>query len=453
MAVKKNYIAKVNITSLSSDGNGVCHIDGLVVFVPGAAVGDELRVKIVKVLAGHAFAIIENILAPGAGRIEVDCPVFARCGGCNLRHISYEAELAAKADFVHSAFKRLGKIEVAPLPCTPSPNINGYRNKAVYPFAFENGKLCVGFYAERSHRVVPNFECLLQNSELNVVAEKFCEIAQKYSLELYNEQTHSGLLRHLYIRRGDKSGQILVCIVINGGTIPNAQQICGELVAALPAVKTIVCNINGADTNVILGKKTTPLYGDGFIEDELCGVPVKLDAHAFYQVNSPAAALIYSEVARLAAPLNSATVLDLYCGAGTIGLSFAKQCKALIGVEVVAQAVQSAVQNAAAMGATNVRFINADAAEAAKRLAAEGLKPDVIVMDPPRKGSDEATLAACTQMAPQKIIMVSCNPATAARDCAFLEKSGYKVQSVQPFDMFPRTKHVECVVLLARKDS
>lgn len=455
MPVAKNQIIPLTIESLSSDGSGVGHYDGQAIFVPSSAPGDQLDVKIVKDCGRYAFGILQGIRIPSPARQETDCPCAGPCGGCCFRHLKYSAELEAKQGFVADAFRRIGGLEVPVLPILPSPQEDRYRNKVQYPVGVDkNGHLCVGFYAGRSHRIIPCGDCRLQPSVLNEIAEFLCRRLERYGVTAYDEASGKGLLRHIFLRQGAHSGEILVCLVCNGASIPHGEQAAQELAAAYPAVRTVVLNENARRTNVILGGVNHTLYGPGYIQDTLCGVPVQLGPLSFYQVNTPGAEQLYGVAARYAALRPGDRLLDLYCGMGTIGLSMAKECAELIGVEVVDEAIRSARQNAARMGAeiaAKSRFFCADAGQAAARLAAEGLRPDVIVLDPPRKGCDAATLDAVLQMEPQRIVMVSCNPATAARDVKYLDRNGYRTQQVQPVDLFPRTKHVETVVLLSRE--
>lgn len=448
----KNTLARLTIESLSSDGSGVGRLDGKAVFVPATALGDDATVKIVKDMGRYAFGIVEELHVPGPGHIQPDCPVFRPCGGCCFRHLDYETEARAKEGFVVDAFRRLGGFEALPvLPLLTGPLTDRYRNKVQFPVGYDkDGNVTFGFYAGRSHRLVPCQDCLLQPKALNDIAAAVCAFLQAHRIPLYNEETHRGLVRHIFLRQGWHSGQVLLCLVINGRSLPDSEPFCAELTAQFPQIKTIVLNVNRQKTNVITGEECIPLFGAGYIEDTMCGVPVKLGPLSFYQVNTPAAERLYAVAREFAGLQPTDTLLDLYCGMGTIGLSMADDCSALVGVEIVPEAVESAKANAAAMGVQNARFLCADAGQAAAQLAAEGLSPQVICLDPPRKGCDAATLDAVLAMAPRRVVMVSCNPATAARDCRYLADRGYRPMKVQPVDLFPRTKHVECVVLLSK---
>ena len=455
MPLQKNQILTLRIERLSSDGSGVAHsADGEAVFVPGTAPGDEARVRIVKDCGRYAFGILDELLTPSPDRIPVDCPVAGPCGGCSLRHLDYAAELRAKQESVLDAFRRIGGLEVPVLDILPSPEVDRYRNKVQFPVGVDkNGAPCIGFYAGRTHRIVPCPDCKLQPGVLNEIGNALCAFFAQQGIRPYDEQSGKGLVRHIFLRRGAHSGQIMVCLVCTRAKLPHAEQLCTALRGQFPAISTILLNVNAKNTNVILGSENHILYGPGYIEDTLCGVPVRLGPLSFYQVNTLAAERLYGVASQYAQLTPDDTLLDLYCGMGTIGLSMADQCRELIGVEIVPEAIESAKANAARMSETvaaKSRFFCADAGQAATQLAAEGLHPDIVMLDPPRKGCDEATLSAVVRMAPRRVVYVSCNPATAARDAAWLEKNGYHAEKVQPVDLFPRTKHVEAVLLLTK---
>ena len=457
MPLQKNQILTLRIERLSSDGSGVAHsADGEAVFVPGTAPGDEARVRIVKDCGRYAFGILDELLTPSPDRIPVDCPVAGPCGGCSLRHLDYAAELRAKQESVLDAFRRIGGLEVPVLDILPSPDADRYRNKVQFPVGIDkNGVPCIGFYAGRTHRIVPCPDCKLQPSVLNEIGNALCAFFAQQGIRPYDEQSGKGLVRHIFLRRGAHSGQIMVCLVCTRAKLPHAEQLCTALRGQFPAISTILLNVNAKNTNVILGSENHILYGPGYIEDTLCGVPVRLGPLSFYQVNTLAAERLYGVAAQYAQLTPDDTLLDLYCGMGTIGLSMAEQCRELIGVEIVPEAIESAKANAARMGeavAAKSRFFCADAGQAATQLAAEGLHPDIVMLDPPRKGCDEATLSAVARMAPRRVVYVSCNPATAARDAAWMEMNGYHAEKVQPVDLFPRTKHVEVCSSYIRVD-
>ena len=455
MPLQKNQILTLRIERLSSDGSGVAHSpDGETVFVPGAAPGDEADVRIVKDCKRYAFGILDHLRTPSPDRIPVDCAVAGPCGGCSLRHLDYTAELRAKQENVTDAFRRIGGLDVPVLDICPSPEVDRYRNKVQFPVGLDkNGNPCIGFYAGRTHRIVPCPDCKLQPGVLNDIGNALCRFFAENGIQPYNEETGRGLVRHIFLRRGAHSGQIMVCLVCTRPNFPHADALCTRLREQFADIATILLNVNSKNTNVILGTETHTLYGPGYIEDTLCGVPVQLGPLSFYQVNTLAAERLYGIAAQYAQLTPDDLLLDLYCGMGTIGLSMVDHCRELVGVEIVPEAIESAKANAARMGdavAAKSCFFCADAGQAATRLAAEGLHPDVVMLDPPRKGCDEPTLSAVVRMAPRRVVYVSCNPATAARDAAWLEQNGYHAEKVQPVDLFPRTKHCETVVLLSK---
>ncbi|MBQ5910655.1 MAG: 23S rRNA (uracil(1939)-C(5))-methyltransferase RlmD [Clostridia bacterium] len=447
--MKKNDVINLNIDAMSSLGSGIGRYEGLAVFVPLSAIGDSLKVKILKVKSNCAFGKIEEIITPSATRTAVDCNVFSKCGGCVYRHISYEEELNIKQKSVEDAIKRIGKTDLNAMPIVSNGRAYGYRNKAQYPVA-EDGS--VGFYANHSHRIIKCDNCLLQPKEFARICEIFTFWMHTSGNSPYNEETGKGLVRHLYIRKAESTGEIMVCLVINGDKVNAAKRLVEDLKEELgDALKTVVLNINKNRTNVILAEKCVNLYGDGYIYDVLAGVKVRLNPLSFYQVNRDMAELLYKKAAEYAKP-EGKTVLDLYCGAGTIGLSMAGKAKSIIGAEIIPEAVEDARFNAENNNITNAKFICADAAEAAKNLAKERITPDVVVVDPPRKGCSEELLhTIANDFAPKKLVYVSCDPATLARDVNILGGLGYRLEEYTPFDLFPRTSHVETVALLVRQ--
>lgn len=455
MPLQKNQLLTLRIERLSNDGSGVAHSsEGEAVFVPGTAPGDEAQVRIVKDCGRYAFGILDKLLTPSPDRIPVDCAVAGPCGGCSLRHLDYAAELRAKQESVADAFRRIGGLDVPVLDALPSPEVDRYRNKVQFPVGRDkDGAPCIGFYAGRTHRIVPCPDCKLQPGVLNDIGNTLCAFFAAHGIQPYDEERGKGLVRHIFLRRGAHSGQIMVCLVCTRPKLPHSDELVALLREKFRDIATILINVNAKKTNVILGEESVTLYGPGCIEDTLCGVPVRLGPLSFYQVNTLAAERLYGVAAEYAQLEPDDVLLDLYCGMGTIGLSMAGHCRELIGVEIIPEAIDSAKANAARMGdavAAKSRFFCADAGEAAARLAAEGLRPDVIMLDPPRKGCDETTLSAVVRMSPRRVVYISCNPSTAARDAAWLGQHGYRAEKVQPVDLFPRTKHVETVCLLSK---
>lgn len=448
-SLRKNDIMTLEITALTNEGSGVGRHEGMAVFVPFTAAGDVIACRIVKVLKSYAYGRVEKIVTPSPDRVENDCPVFPRCGGCVFRHISYSAELSAKERFVRDAFGRIGGLDPRFLSIWGGAE-RRYRNKLQMPFARDkNGEPVCGFFSGRSHTVIPVEDCLLQHEEFAEIAAYVLGQVKALRISVYNEELHEGVLRHIFLRRGHYSGEICLCLVARR-RVPQFDKLAAGVMERFPRVRGVVLNLNRDRTNVILGEEEILLRGSPVINDSMCGVAVELSPKSFYQVNTPAAEELYRQAAEFAQP-EGKVLLDLYCGAGTIGLSMAKRAKKVIGAENVPQAVGNARENAKRGGFDNAEFMLADAGEAAAALAERGERPDVIILDPPRKGCSEETLTACAKMAPERIVMISCNASTAARDCRRLEELGYRTETVRAFDLFPRTSHVECVVLLSRK--
>ena len=396
--LNKNDVVTLEITALTNEGSGVGHYGadensrGFAVFVPFTAAGDVISCRIVKVLKSYAYGRAEKILTPSPDRAENDCPVYGKCGGCCFRHISYEAELRAKEGFVRDAFSRIGGLSPELLPIRGSDNSGGYRNKLQMPLAKQDGRTVCGFFSERSHRVIPTEKCALQPDIFAEITNFVTEQVDKLHISVYNEEKHEGVLRHVYLRRGHYSGEICLCLVARR-KVPEFHRLAKTVMERFPQITGVVMNINREKTNVILGNEEIVLAGKPDITDSMCGVKVEISPRAFYQVNTPAAEALYAQAAEFAEP-EGKVLLDLYCGAGTIGLSMAGKVRRLIGAEIVPQAVENARKNAERNSIDNAEFICADAGQAAKRLESAGEHPDVIVLDPPRKGCDEATLTA-----------------------------------------------------------
>lgn len=445
--MKKNDEIVLDITDVTSSGSGVGKYDGMAVFAGGCAVGDTVRVHIIKVKKNYCIGKVVEVVKPSNYRIDIDCDCFSKCGGCVYRHIDYSAECGIKQKTVEETMKRVGGINIPAKPILFG-NCMRYRNKGQYPVNEEGN---TGFFAPHSHRIIPNDDCLLQPKDFAVISSVFKEFISRFSVSVYSEELRKGLIRHLYVRKGTATNEIMVCIVINGDGLPYSDELVTMLKDKIGEnLKSVVLNINKQDTNVILGKENKIVYGQGYITDILCGNRIRINPMSFYQVNREMAEVLYAKAQEYAAPENKA-VIDLYCGAGTIGLSFAKKAKSIIGVEIVSQAVEDAKENAKINGINNARFICADAAKAASSLKNEGITADVVVLDPPRKGCDEELLSiVANDFDPERIVYVSCDVATLARDCKILEALGYKVKEYTPVDLFPRTAHVETVALLSK---
>lgn len=464
--MRKNDVIELAITGTTAEGSGVGRHEGMAVFVPGGAEGDLLRVRIVKVLKNLAYGRLEKILRPSPDRVKIDCPAFPRCGGCVFRYIGYEAEKRIKRQRVADALRRIGGFSIEPrdLLCAPDTSAprTGYRNKAQYPVGAVEGvtgtraarlnpehSLSIGFYAPRSHRIVDCRNCRLQPPEFTAALPAIEQWAAETGVSIYDERTGKGLLRHIYLRKAFATGQVMAALVINGDGVPAPDRLVELLRQAVgEALVSVQLNHNREDTNVVLGKACTVLFGAEYLEDVLCGLRFRISPLSFYQVNRDMAEKLYKKAAEYAEP-EGKILLDMYCGAGTIGLSMAGQAKQVIGVEVVPAAVEDAERNARLNGIFNARFLCADAAEAARQLAAEGIRPDVILVDPPRKGCSPDLLQLIGEtFRPERVVYVSCDPATLARDCKQLAAVGYRLVEATPADLFPGTAHVETVCLL-----
>ncbi len=446
--MNKNDEIVISIDGYSSTGSGVGHYDGMAVFVPQTAVGDTVKVKILKVKRTYAYGKVEEIITPSENRKTPDCKVFRSCGGCVYRHITYKSECEIKQNKVYDAIRRIGGIDIKPNEIICAENICGYRNKAQYPVSLSGN---AGFYAPHSHRIIESDDCRLQPEVFSHILKVITDWIKENGISVYNEQTYHGLVRHIYLRQAAATNEIMVVIVINGDTLPHSDILIEKLKMLLcDNLKSVQININKRNTNVILGDTCVTLYGEKYITDILCGVKIRISPLSFYQVNRTMAEKLYKKAAEYAMPTGK-TVLDLYCGAGTIGLSMAKDAKEIIGVEIIPDAVEDARVNAQINGISNATFICGDAAHAATELSLQKLTPDVVIVDPPRKGCDEALLHTISNdFSPERIVYISCDCATLARDAAILENEGYKLIEYTPVDMFPSTSHVETVALLCR---
>lgn len=447
--MRKNDIVTLRAEDCTAEGSAVCKNDGLVVFVPGGLKGELLNVKILKVKRNCAYGKIEQILESSPYRITPSCPVSLKCGGCIFGHLDYNAELAQKHQIVTDAFSHIAKLNV-PVNQILSGADCRYRNKAQYPVDI-NGN--IGFFARHSHRIVPCDDCRLQPEIFMAALHIIKQWMQQNNIKGYDEASNTGTVRHIYLRYAESTGQLMVTMVINAKALPASHSLIKALKTALPDnFYTLVININQKDTNVILSDKCKTLYGSGYITDIICGIKIRISPLSFYQVNRDMAQMLYQKACELAQPKNK-ILLDLYCGAGAIGLSMARKAKEVIGVEIIPQAVRDAQFNAKENNIENARFICADAADAARQLNDEGIKPDVVILDPPRKGCSEQVIETVARgFAPDRVVYISCDPATLARDCARFAALGYKTLSATPADLFPRTAHVETVALLQKGD-
>ena len=378
------------------------------------------------------------------------CPVYKKCGGCAFRHISYEAELRHKAQFVEDNLRRIGGLEPKMLPITPSPLQQGYRNKAQFPVAMGKTGIEAGFFEKGTHNVVPVEHCRIQPVCAEQARSAVLRYARRWSVSAYDETARTGLLRHIYVRHAEATKQVLVCLVVNGERLPHEDDLVDTLRKAVPGLRSVVLNTNTRSGNAVLGETMRTLWGDDAIEDILCGLRFRISPRSFYQVNRTQAERLYGKALAAAGLTGTETVLDLYCGTGTITLCLARQAKRAVGVELVEAAIRDAQENARRNGIGNAEFFCADAGQAAQRLCAAGETPDVIVVDPPRKGLSADVIEAMVRMAPQRIVYVSCDPATLARDDRSLTQQGYALTHAEAVDLFPRCAHVETVCRLER---
>lgn len=433
------------ITGCTTEGAGIARIDGIVVFVPNTLEGETCEIEVLKVKKSFAYARLVSVLKASEERIKSGCEYFPKCGGCSLWHMTYREELRIKETRVRDAIERIGGLSVPINTIIGAEAITCYRNKAQFPA----GDGISGFYRSRSHDIVPSDRCLIQSEESDRLRHAVESWQKRFKIPHYDERRRRGLLRHIYVRNGRY--KTLLTIVATG-KIPHTDELIEEARKACANLGGVVLNINREDTNVILGEKYITLWGDGYSEDEMCNLRFRISPAAFYQVNHAQTEKLYAKATELALSNGAETALDLYCGIGTITLCLAKKLKKVIGVEVIPEAVADAKKNAEINGISNAEFICADAGEAAQKICGHGEKPDVIIVDPPRKGISPEVTDAMVKMEPKSIVYVSCDPATLARDLKELSEKGYTPVSATPVDMFPRTKHVETVVSLVRRN-
>ncbi|MBQ6997954.1 MAG: 23S rRNA (uracil(1939)-C(5))-methyltransferase RlmD [Oscillospiraceae bacterium] len=448
--LEKGKIYEAVITDYTAEGQGVAKIEGCAVFIPNAVAGEKCLVRIEKAQKTWAAGKITQILEKSPHRVNRECPVAKLCGGCDFWHMDYTEETRLKADRVRQALNRIGGEELAEVPILAAPDCHGYRNKAQYPVSSEKGRVFAGFFKAGTHQVVENQRCLILPEDTDRVKNIVIDYVNHYRITAYNEATGKGLLRHIYVRRGGVSGQVLVCLVVNGRKLPHPEHLIEKL-KAVPGFTSLVLSVNTKSGNTVLGDEEIILYGPGYIEDTLCGLQFRLSPRSFYQVNHHQAQRLYEAAIRQAQITKKDLVLDLYCGVGTITLAMAKAAGKVIGVEVVEQAVLDARENARRNGIENAEFFCGDAGKAALELEQKGIVPDVVVVDPPRKGLNADAIAAMAKMQPKRIVYVSCDPATLSRDVALLKEKGYRVASAQAADLFPRCAHVESIVCLCKQ--
>lgn len=448
--LSKNDKIELTIDALTSEGSGVGRYNGLTVFVRGTVPQDKIIAHIIKRSKNYAIGIIDKILQPSPERIESDCPYSKKCGGCSFRHMTYDEELEYKKSRVQDALNRIGHLDIKVDEIIGADDLSHYRNKAQYPVDISDGEMFAGFYAYKSHRIIPCADCKLQPAEFEKGLEAFAKWIESENITSYNEQTGKGLLRHIYFRKGFVTGEVMACAVINGNSIPNGELLVSLLREKVDGLTSVAVNINKEKTNVILGKETSIIWGEKYIRDSLLGKDFLISPNSFYQVNHNQCEKLYAKAKDFAGLIGTETVLDLYCGVGTIGLTMAENVKQLVGIEIIPQAIENAKANAEINHITNAQFICADAPKGAEILKKQGVNPDVIILDPPRKGCEKSLFDTIEQLSPKKIVYVSCDSATLARDLAILKEKGYEAKKVSAVDMFPRTPHVECVTLIEK---
>ena len=453
--MKKDDLIEVTIEDLSEEGTGIGKFEGMTFFIKDAVIGDRVRAKIMKLKKTYGFARLMEVLTPSPDRVEPLCPVARQCGGCQIQAMSYEAQLAFKTRKVENNLKRIGKFEEIPME-----SIIGmedpfhYRNKAQFPFGKNrDGKIITGFYAGRTHSIIENTSCHLGKEVNEEILEKILAWMNAFHVEPYNEATGKGLMRHSLIRCGFRTGEIMVCLVINGRKIPGEEALVDSL-KIIPGMTSISLNVNKEKTNVILGREVINLWGRPYIEDYIGEVKYQISPLSFFQVNPVQTERLYGKALEYAGLTGEETVWDLYCGIGTISLFLARKARKVYGVEIIPDAIEDARRNASLNGFTNTEFYVGKAEEVLpEKYEKEGVRADVIVVDPPRKGCDENLLSTMVRMQPERIVYVSCDSATLARDLRYLCDNGYELKRVCPADMFPQTVHVETVVGLQRKDT
>ena len=456
MAFKKNQSVTVEIEDITDLGFGVGRASGAVVFVSDTVPGDVCEVRLIKVNKTYLVGRAEKYIKRSDMRVDNRCDERV-CKSCAYKNISYTCEARYKEDGVRRLFGTAALSGISTAPITVSPCEVRYRNKAQYPISLVDGKHRVGFFAPKSHRVTPVCDCILTPRVFSDICDELMRIFDEYSVSVYDEQSGNGLLRHVYLRRGELSGEILVSIVINGEELPHESELVKRITEKFQGVKGILLNINREDTNIVLGKEYRTLFGRDYIYDTLAGVRLKITAPSFYQVNHGAAELLYAKAKELAKPEKTDTLLDLFCGAGSIGLSMADAVGELIGIEIVESAVECARENAAKCVIDNAHFFTGDATETerllerAEQQLGRKISPDVIILDPPRAGCDERLVRFASTLNPKRIVYISCNPKTLARDVVLFREMGYDTDTVYPFDLFPMTGHVESVVCLKRQ--
>ncbi|SFE64210.1 23S rRNA (uracil1939-C5)-methyltransferase [Bacillus sp. OV194] len=452
--VSKNEIIDVEFVDLTHDGAGVAKVDGFPLFVPNGLPGEKAKIKVVNVKKGYGFGRLMELTEESGQRVEPPCPIYKWCGGCQLQHLSYEGQLEFKRKQVEDVLQRIGKLENVPVLPTLGMGDEPwrYRNKAQVPVGERDGRLITGFYQKRSHEIVEMDSCIITGDTADDAIQAVKDILNKYGISAYEEKRHKGIIRHIIARYGKTTNELMIVLVTNGKELPNRNRIVDDIVSALPQIKSVVQNVNTRRTNVIFGDETKVLWGSEYIYDYIGDIKFAISARSFYQINPQQTKVLYDQALKYAELTGDETVIDAYCGIGTISLFLAQKAKKVYGVEIVPEAIEDARRNAELNGLDNTEFAAGESEVVIPALKEQGITPDVIVVDPPRKGCDEALIQTIIEMKPKRVVYVSCNPSTLARDLRILEDGGFKTLEVQPVDMFPQTTHVECVAQLILKE-
>lgn len=451
--INKNDRLNVFVEDLTHDGSGVAKVEGYPLFIPGALPGEEVDIHVTKTMKKYGFARLVNVTKASPDRVEPPCHVFSECGGCQMQHLSYEGQLVQKRKTVRDVMDRIAKLPDVPVhPVKGMDNPWRYRNKSQIPFSERDGDIVSGFYRTRTHHIVDTDVCIIQSEEADELMTALKHELHGLGIEAYDERTHRGMLRHLIVRKGRATGEIMVVLVTNKRKFPQKEAVVALIQRVIPDVTSIMQNINNQKTNVIFGEETICLHGKSFIIDSIGGIDFEISARSFYQINPEQTEVLYGQALEYAQLTGDESVIDAYCGIGTISLFIAQKAKEVYGVEIVPQAIEDAKRNAELNNIDNTYFEAGPAEVIIPKWYADGKRFDVLVVDPPRKGCDEELLKTILEYKPNRIVYVSCNPGTLARDLRILEDGGYRTQEVQPVDMFPHSSHVECVVLMSRID-
>lgn len=452
LPVHKNESYEVDIVDLTHEGAGVARVNGFTLFVPNTLPGERAKIKVIGVKKGFGFGRLEELIEESPERVDPPCPIYKWCGGCQLQHLSYEGQLEYKRKLVEDVLTRIGKLEYVPVLSTLGMGEEPwrYRNKAQVPVGERNGRIITGFYQKRSHEIVEMDSCIITGDTNDDAVQAVKEIVNQYNISAYNEEKHKGILRHIIARYGKTTGDLMIVLVTNGQELPQRKKIVEDIRNALPEIKSIVQNVNSKRTNVIFGEETRVLWGAEYIYDFIGDIKFAISARSFYQINPDQTKVLYDQALQYAELNGDETVIDAYCGIGTISLFLAQKAKKVYGVEIVPEAIEDARRNAELNNIHNAEFAVGKSEDVIPEWKKQGITPDVIVVDPPRKGCDEELLKTIIEMKPKRVVYVSCNPATLARDLRILEDGGFKTVEVQPVDMFPQTTHVEAVAKLER---